>query len=84
MTAFLGIDVATQPSRTAVRIECPCGTTIIECDYKSGRGIPCDGCQRIYMIAHAARCVDCGLNWADPPSQLCPGCEAYREHTGQI
>jgi len=30
------------------------------------------------------RCEDCGKNWADPPSKLCPGCEAYREHTGAI
>jgi hypothetical protein len=26
------------------------------------------------------RCVDCGVHWADPPSQICPGCEAYQEH----
>jgi predicted amidophosphoribosyltransferase len=26
------------------------------------------------------RCVECGKNWADHPSQLCPGCAAYREH----
>ncbi len=26
------------------------------------------------------RCVECGVNWSDPPSRLCPGCEAYREH----
>lgn len=29
-------------------------------------------------------CEDCGKLPADPPSRLCPGCEAYREHTGQI
>ena len=28
-------------------------------------------------------CKDCGINPADPPSRLCPGCEAYRAHTGQ-
>lgn len=28
------------------------------------------------------RCESCGLNWADPPSRLCPGCHAYRDHTG--
>lgn len=27
-------------------------------------------------------CEDCGRFAADPPSKLCPGCEAYREHTG--
>ena len=26
------------------------------------------------------RCEECGINWADPPSRICPGCEAYREH----
>jgi hypothetical protein len=31
--------------------------------------------------AGAQRCVECGIYLADPPSRLCPGCEAYREHT---
>jgi len=26
-------------------------------------------------------CEDCGKNPADPPSKLCPGCRAYKEHT---
>jgi DNA modification methylase len=26
------------------------------------------------------RCAECGRNFADPPSALCPGCDAYREH----
>jgi hypothetical protein len=26
-------------------------------------------------------CDGCGINRADPPSALCPGCDAYREHT---
>ena len=26
------------------------------------------------------KCDDCGVNQADPPSKLCPGCEAYKEH----
>ena len=30
------------------------------------------------------RCDECGTNWADHPSRLCPGCNAYREHTGAI
>lgn len=25
-------------------------------------------------------CEECG-NYADPPSRLCPGCEAYQAHT---
>jgi len=27
-------------------------------------------------------CHDCGERQADPPSELCPGCEAYRAHIG--
>lgn len=26
------------------------------------------------------KCIECGNNYADFPSKLCPGCEAYREH----
>lgn len=26
------------------------------------------------------KCDECGINYADPPSKICPGCEAYREH----
>lgn len=26
------------------------------------------------------RCEGCGINYADPPSKLCPGCQAYRDH----
>jgi hypothetical protein len=29
-------------------------------------------------------CEDCSKNLADYPSRICPGCEAYREHTGAI
>jgi hypothetical protein len=32
------------------------------------------------LIRRGRRCADCGLHYADPPSRLCPGCEAYREH----
>lgn len=28
------------------------------------------------------KCVDCDRYYADLPSRLCQGCEAYREHTG--
>lgn len=28
-------------------------------------------------------CDECGKYPADLPSKICPGCEAYREHTGQ-
>ena len=26
------------------------------------------------------RCEGCDINFADPPSKLCPGCQAYRDH----
>ena len=26
------------------------------------------------------RCEGCNTNYADSPSTLCPGCQAYREH----
>jgi rubrerythrin len=26
------------------------------------------------------KCEECGVNCADPPSRLCPGCEAYQSH----
>jgi hypothetical protein len=29
----------------------------------------------------AILCEGCGVNYADPPSKLCPGCQAYQEHT---
>lgn len=25
-------------------------------------------------------CESCGTNRSDPPSRLCPGCQAYQEH----
>lgn len=27
-----------------------------------------------------AKCEECDTYAADPPSRLCPGCQAYREH----
>ena len=26
-------------------------------------------------------CEDCGIYPSDPPSKLCPGCQAYKDHT---
>lgn len=31
-------------------------------------------------VTLAPMCDDCGVNRSDPPSLLCPGCQAYREH----
>lgn len=25
-------------------------------------------------------CINCNINRSDPPSKLCLGCQAYREH----
>ena len=36
----------------------------------------------VETVFRRKRCEDCGAEWADHPSKLCPGCEAYREHTG--
>jgi hypothetical protein len=32
------------------------------------------------VTMRAQRCVECGRYLADPPSRLCPGCEAYQGH----
>lgn len=34
----------------------------------------------LWLRSRRRRCSDCGIYWADYPSDLCPGCEAYREH----
>lgn len=26
------------------------------------------------------KCEECGKDYADPPSKLCPVCQAYKEH----
>jgi hypothetical protein len=31
-------------------------------------------------MSRRKRCGACGVCWADPPSALCPGCQAYAEH----
>lgn len=39
------------------------------------------------MKAHEeamSRCYECEVNYRDTPDKLCPGCRAYRDHTGQI
>lgn len=59
-----------------------------EIDILTGRAT-CDACGHHWiatdaqMKAHeeiAARCYECEVNYADTPSKLCPGCQAYREH----
>lgn len=31
-------------------------------------------------ISMSQLCEGCGINRFDPPSKLCPGCQAYQEH----
>jgi len=32
------------------------------------------------MTKKPPMCIECLVNRSDPPSKLCPGCQAYREH----
>jgi hypothetical protein len=36
--------------------------------------------QEMQRMPRRKRRDGCGVHWADPPSSLCPGCEAYEEH----
>jgi ribosomal protein L32 len=40
--------------------------------------------QNSRRMPHRMKCEECGKNYADPPSRLCPGCEAYREHQPNV
>jgi hypothetical protein len=44
------------------------------------RGTPLQEALQRPLQHHRRRCSACDKNWADPPSRLCPGCEAYHEH----
>jgi hypothetical protein len=35
---------------------------------------------KMVLLKATRKCIACAKNLADPPSSLCPGCEAYREH----
>jgi hypothetical protein len=55
--------------RTAVGVLCTCTTWV----------------RVLYEVPKSYRkrppiCEGCGVNRADPPSKLCPGCQAYQEH----
>jgi hypothetical protein len=30
------------------------------------------------------KCDDCGQNYVEKKGDICPGCDAYREHTGHF
>lgn len=53
-------------------------------NFRIAYGIETHACNECFGMddeGAAARCIECGTNFADPPSKVCPGCEAYREHT---
>ena len=55
-----------------------------DCQIKTDYGHACEHSCPYEMENKAPRrrrCDDCGVNWADPPSKLCPGCQAYAAHT---
>lgn len=63
-----------------------------EIDILTGRAT-CDDCGHVWIATDAQmksheemmrRCYECEVNYADTPDKLCPGCRAYRDHTGQI
>ncbi len=37
--------------------------------------------EKVIRHLRPKKCIECGIYRADPPSKLCPGCEAYQEHT---
>ncbi len=52
-------------------------------------GWPTDPKRRLKLLEKVAKevfqtCEECGVNPADWPSELCSGCRAYRDHTGQF
>lgn len=34
------------------------------------------------LLLQPSMCAECGVNRADPPSNMCTGCQAYQDHTG--
>lgn len=44
--------------------------------YKDGKYISFEE----WAYAKPEKCEGCGIYPADPPSKLCPGCQAYQEH----
>lgn len=46
------------------------------CDGACKCELPRRDCKYVYL----KMCSECGVNPADPPGDLCPGCDAYKEH----
>jgi hypothetical protein len=42
--------------------------------------VPVDTVLPTVALSYRKRCDSCGKFWADPPSALCVGCQAYEEH----
>ena len=64
-------------ARQAKRSACDvCGATDRPTATVVAYGIETNACDKCRGI----KCEECGINYADPPSKLCPGCEAYRGH----
>ena len=38
------------------------------------------GCVTVLDSRKPPVCKECGIHLSDPPSKLCPGCKAYKEH----
>ena len=38
------------------------------------------GCVTVFDSRKPPICDECGIHLSDPPSKLCPGCEAYKDH----
>ena len=79
-----GVNVGRTHTHTA-KTHCPKGHPY---DYFHAGKRSCKTCRTEQSRASKRRrrgaCVECGVNQADPPSHLCPGCEAYQAHTGAL
>ena len=52
------------------------------CDCMNAWCPSCMGTLKIKeKIIKRKKCIECDMYYADPPSKLCPGCQAYLEHT---
>lgn len=78
-----------QPNHPAVAVASrEYGTDEIEVDAEAMISESEDGCwvsAWVWVASNeyepeAQECEGCDTNMADPPSKLCPGCQAYRDH----
>lgn len=61
-----------------------CCSASVPCNHqKQSPYTLCDTCSRVQKVEREFApklCDSCGKNFSDPPSRLCPGCQAYQEH----